>query len=165
MAFINSDGTEATKDMGQLGIESDGSTAGVQAISIKEGLGRRACRLGGGAQADSTGTLIAINNSGVTQLCQTAAAGAGNRHHATLITLMLVGGTVGTDWGFFSIAWNQDDGAKHHIVYVPANGYLTLALDGQICTAQNGTITVSAQAGTAAALKAMASVCTVVLPN
>jgi hypothetical protein len=137
----------------------------VQAISIKEGLGRRACRLGGGAQADSAGTLIAINNSGVTQLCQTAAAGAGMRHHATLITLMLVGGTVGTDWGFFSIQWNQDDGAKHHIVYVPANGYLTLVLDGQICTAQNGQVTVSAQAGTAAALKAMASVCTVVLPN
>lgn len=70
--------------------------------------------------------------------------------------MMLVGGSVGTDWSLFSIAWNQDDGAKHHIVYVPANGYLTLVLDGQICTAQKGQITVSAQAGTAAALKAMA---------
>ena len=111
MAFINSDGTEAMKDMGQLGIEADGSTAGVQAVSLKEGLGRRACRLGGGGQADSTGALITINNASPTQLCQTAAAGAGLRHHATLITMMLVGGAVGTDWAFFSIAWTQDDGA------------------------------------------------------
>ena len=165
MAFINSDGTEATKDMGQLGVEADGSTPGVLAVSTKEGLGRRACRLGGGMEADSGGTLVAINNSGATQLCQTAAAGAGMRHHAILISLMLFGGTLGTDWGFFSIQWSQDDGAKHQIVYVPANGFVNLTLDGEICTAQNGQITVVAQAGTAATMKAMAAVCTVVLPN
>ena len=39
MAFINSDGTEATKDLGQLGIEADGSAAGVHAVGIKEGWG------------------------------------------------------------------------------------------------------------------------------
>jgi hypothetical protein len=165
MAFINSDGTEAVKDMGQLGIEADGSAMGVQAISLKEGLGRRANRLGGGAQADSTGSPVTINTSGVTQLCQVAAPGAGNRHHAIMISLCVLGGTVGTDWVFFSIQWNQDDGAKHHIVYVPANGYMNLVLDGQLCAAQNGMITVSAQAGTAGVTKAMASVCTVVLPN
>ena len=165
MAFINSDGTEATKDMGQLAVENDGSPQGVKAISLKEGLGRRACRLGGGGQADSTGTLIAINNGGTTTLCTLAAPGAGLRHHVTMVTLMLFGGVVGTDWGFFSVQWSQDDGAKHHIVYLPANGYATLVFDGQICTAPNATVVVVAQAGTAATMKAMASVCSVVLPS
>ena len=165
MAFINSDGSEATKDVGQIGVENDGSAQGVQAVSLKEGLGRRANRLGSFARADSGGALVALNNAGVTQLCQLAAPGAGLRHHLILIGLMLIGGTVGTDWGFFAIAWTADDGAHTHIVYANANATLSLVMDGEIATAQNTAVTISAQAGTAAALRAMASVQSVVLPN
>ena len=53
MAFINSDGSEATKDMGEIAVEADGSSQGVNAISLKEGLGRRANRLGAIAAGSS----------------------------------------------------------------------------------------------------------------
>ena len=165
MAFINSDGTEAVKDMGQLGIEADGSPAGLQAVSLKEGLGRRACRLGSGAQADCGAAPVAIGTAGPTQLCQTPAAGAGMRHHVTLASLSVLGGVAGTDWARFTIAWSQDDGPRQHTVYVAAQSAVQLVLEGQICTAQNGQVTVSAQAGTAAVAKALAALCTVVLPS
>lgn len=165
MAFINSDGSAAVKDVGELAVENDGSPQGVQAVSLKEPLGRRANRLGAAARADSTGALIALNNSGVTQLAQLPLAGAGMRHHVVLISLMLLGGTVGTDWGFFSISWNMDDGQHTHIHYMGTNTSQALALDGQICTASNDRVTISAQAGTGAALKAMASIQSLVLPD
>jgi hypothetical protein len=165
MAFINSDGTEAVKDMGQLGIEADGSPAGVQAVSMKEGLGRRACRLGSGSTADSGAVPIAIGTAAPAQLCRTPAAGAGMRHHVTLISLQLLNGTPGTDWASFTISWSQDDGDCRHTVFVPAQRSVQLVLDGQICTARNGQVTISAQAGTAGASKALAGICTVVLPD
>ena len=164
MAFINSDGSESTKDSGQLGIEQDGSIPGLVAVSLKEGLGRRANRLGGASSAASA-ALTAITNTGLTQLCQTAPAGAGMRHHVTLISLLLVGGTPGTDWAWATVQWNQDDGAHTAAVFLAPNQPVTLALDGQIVTAQNGTVTISAQAGTAAAMKCAAGVAAVLLPN
>ena len=164
MAFINADGSEATKDMGQLGVEQDGSVQGVVAISLKEHLGRRANRVGGAGGAASAGA-VTINNAGQTQLCQAAAPGAGMRHHLTLVSLLLLGGAAGTDWASALLQWAQDDGAHSATILLSPGQTVQIALEGQIVAAQNGTVTLSAQAGTATAMKVAAALATVILPS
>ena len=165
MPFINADGSEATKDMGQVAVENDGSPQGVQAVSLKEGLGRRANRLGSAIRADCGSAPVAITSSGATQVCQTAAPGAGLRVHLVAVSLVLLGGSAGTDYGFFVVQWQQDDGAHSHVVYLSAGGSADLVFDGAICTATNGQITIVAQGSAALGQKALASICGMVLPD
>jgi len=165
MAFITTDGSEAPKDSGQIGMEDDGSQQGVQAISLKEGLGRRANRLGGAVRADCGTALVPIGSATATALCATAGA-AGLRQHLVAVSLALFGGTAGTDWAAFTVAWSQDDGAHAHTVYLPAGGYANLVFDGGgICTVAGGGLSVAAQGSAAAGQKALASICAMSLPG
>jgi hypothetical protein len=166
MPYINSDGTDAVKDMGEIGVEDDGSPQGVQAISLKEGLGRRANRLGGGTQGNSGTTGVAIGNAGLTQVCQTALAGAGNRQHLVAVSLLALGGTAGVDFTVFQITFPMDDGTRVHTVYLPVGGYANLILDaGAACTAQNGQVTVSARGSAASGQSAFAGLLALNLPG
>ena len=126
---------------------------------------RRANGLGTFARVDSGEAPVALNNSDMTTPATLPAPEAGLRHHLTLVNLLLVGGTVGTDWGFFALAWIGNDGAHAHIVSANANATLPLVVQGEIVAAPNTAVTISGQAGTAAALKAMASLRSVVLPT
>jgi hypothetical protein len=165
VAFINSDGSEATKDMGQIAVENDGSDQGVQAMSLKEGLGRRANRLGAAAHANSGNTGVAINNSSMTQVAQLAAAGAGNQQTLIWLSLLALGGTAGTDFTIFQISWTTDDGAYVHNIYLPVSGTANIHLDGAaINTAATGQITVSARASANSGQTAFASLAAVNLP-
>ena len=164
MAFITADGSEATKDSGQIGVEDDGSQQGVQAISLKEGLGRRANRLGGAVRADCGVASVPIGSAVATALCATTGV-TGMRQHLVAVSLALFGGTAGTDWAAFTLAWSQDDGAHAHIVYLPAGGYATLVFDGGICTAASGGLSVAAQGSAATGQKALASLCAMSLPG
>jgi hypothetical protein len=131
--------------MGQIAVENDGSAQGVQATSLKEGLGRGANRPGAGAQASSSTSAMATNNSGFTQLAQTALAGTGNRQTLVWLSLLALGGTAGTDFTVFQISWPMDNGTRPHIIYLTVAGAANLHLGGgAINTAQNGQITVSA---------------------
>lgn len=166
MAFINSDGSEATKDMGQMAIENDGSAQGVTALSLKEGLGRRANRLGAGAHASSGNAGVAIVNTGLTQVCQTALSGGGMRQHVIAVSLLALGGAAATDFTQFQISYPMDDGTHVHTVYLPAGGSANLVLEtGGMCTAQNGQVTISARSSSAAGQTAFAGVLAVNLPN
>jgi hypothetical protein len=165
VAFINSDGSEATKDMGQIAVENDGSDQGVQAMSLKEGLGRRANRLGAAAHANSGNAGIAINNTGLTQIAQLAAAGAGNRHTLIWLSLLAMGGTAGTDFTIFQISWTTDDGAHVHNIYLPVGGTANIHLDGAaVTTTANSQITVSARGSANSGQTAFASLAAVNLP-
>jgi hypothetical protein len=166
VAFINSDGSESTKDAGQIGVENDGSDQGVQAVSLKEGLGRRANRLGSAAHANSGTAGVAINNTGFTRVAQLAVAGAGNRQTLIWLSLLALGGTAGTDFTIFQITWATDDGSHSHKIYLPVGGTANLHLDGgAITTAQNRQVTVSARGSAAASQTAFASLAAVNLPN
>jgi hypothetical protein len=164
--FINSDGSEATKDMGQLAVESDGSAQGVKAISLKEGLGRRANRLGAGAHINSGVTGVALVNSGFTTVATLALFGVAIRQHLVAVSLLALGGTAGTDFTIFNLTWSMDDGSHTHTVYLPVGGYANLVLDGgAFCSIQNGQFVVSARANNAAGQTAFAGLVAMNLPN
>jgi hypothetical protein len=160
--------------LGQIGVENDGSDQGVQAMSLKEGLGRRANRLGAAAQSNSGNTGITINNSTMTQIAQLAAAGAGNPQTLIWLSLLALGGTAGTDFTIFQIGWTTDDGAHVHNIYLPVGGSANLRLDGAavnlrldgaaVNTAANGQIILSARGSANAGQTAFASLAAVNLP-
>jgi hypothetical protein len=152
--------------MGQMAIENDGSAQGVTALSLKEGLGRRANRLGAGAHASSGNAGVAIGNSGLTQLCQTAVAGAGIRQHLIAVSLLALGGTAGTDFTQFQISYPMDDGTHLHTVYLPVGGSANLVLDGGgLCRAPHGQVTISARGSAAAGQSACAGLLAMNLPS